>query len=63
MTRKHYVAIARAIAAEYAAPHATPASRDALDNVIAQLAIAMKADNARFDRARFVAACKSETRR
>lgn len=62
MTRKHFNAIARALAQSYA--HAIDAkSRDAIENTIGRLASEFEQFNKNFDRARFVAACKGSARK
>ena len=60
MTRKDYIAIAAAIST---ARRVTPskAQQSALDDVQALLAQHMAADNARFDRARFLKACEVQS--
>jgi len=59
MTKRHYERIARVIALRYAEAEAiSDATRVALVAGIAtDLAAIMAADNPRFDRARFLAAC------
>ncbi len=59
MTRKDYVAIARAISDQRNAyqPNWDPNLFRALNDVSRELANILQADNARFDRARFLAAC------
>ena len=59
MSRKDYVAIARAIAAERR--HIVdPVHRDAIDHMIHAIANVLQNDNPRFNRTRFLDACKEE---
>ena len=61
MTRKDYIALARALTAARANNRTGDANRalynNGIDNAAACIADALAADNPRFDRARFLAAC------
>ena len=58
MSRKHYQAIAAALAANYLPIKGVDPVRDAIHRDYCHaVANALAADNARFDRARFLAAC------
>lgn len=59
LSKKHHEAIAAAIRAERCGP-GSPAVETALDQVASRLADYFAADNPRFDRARFLAACGVE---
>ena len=71
MTRKHYVAIARAIAETrhwaYVVDNRgcdggeAPEADDVLDFLVEQIAAALQLDNPRFDRQRFIAAAKEQS--
>lgn len=64
MTRKDFELIAKAMRAarnDYADNSLTHSTaRRGIDNAIAELSYALADTNPRFDRARFVAACKGE---
>ena len=58
MTRKDYVIIADSIKASRENWEGfTPESQEAIDGLARSLASKLQADNARFDRARFLVAC------
>lgn len=61
MSKRHYETVARIMRTNRRYSKVSPDAAAVIDDVCRDLSIAFAADNERFDRARFLAACEVDT--